>query len=79
VSQPTITEEWRKIPGYSEIYEVSNFGEVRSWSHLARGNNLKITVGNDGFPEVRVCCSDGKRRWRWVHALVALAFPEEES
>ncbi|GLP71745.1 hypothetical protein TUSST3_83640 [Streptomyces sp. TUS-ST3] len=74
-----ITEEWRRIPGYGTRYEVSNFGEVRSWGPIAKGRKLVTKTGRDGFPRVRMMCSDGKIRSRLVHVLVANAFPEEES
>ncbi|MGW7356632.1 NUMOD4 domain-containing protein [Streptomyces sp. NPDC054802] len=80
MNQPVITEEWRKVPGFRPIYEVSNFGEVRSNSPVARGQLLKPK--NDkfsGFPQVRITDRRGKRRWCPVHELVARAFPEEES
>lgn len=73
-----ITEEWRRIPGYDAQYEVSNFGEVRSWGPRAKGRTLALRSSRDGFPRVRVFCPDGKMRPRMVHLLVALAFPEEE-
>ncbi|MFE0793436.1 NUMOD4 domain-containing protein [Streptomyces mutabilis] len=78
MSQPVITEEWRKIPGFLTHYEVSNYGEVRSWGPVARGRTLATTADRDGFPMVRLRV-DGRMRWRRVHKLVALAFPEEES
>lgn len=78
MSQPVITEEWRKIPGFDLIYEVSNFGEVRSWGSIARGRTLKTRKDRDGFPTVRLMCWDGRMRVRRVHLLVAKAFPEEE-
>ncbi|WP_142231751.1 NUMOD4 domain-containing protein [Streptomyces calvus] len=80
MSQPVITEEWRKIPGFKPIYEVSNFGEVRSWGHLAQGRTLNVRLHSvTGLPEVRVA-RKGQRgcRAEYVHKLVALAFPEEE-
>ncbi|WP_186778520.1 NUMOD4 domain-containing protein [Streptomyces salinarius] len=74
-----MTEEWRKIPGYDTQYEVSNFGEVRSWGPVARGRKLTTRHDRDGFPTVRLWCADGKMRNRLIHLLVARAFPEEGS
>jgi hypothetical protein len=80
MSQPVITEEWRKIPGFRAIYRVSNFGEVRSNSNVARGKTLKSKPDKfSGFPQVRVVDSQGQKRWWPVHELVAKAFPEDES
>ncbi|MFI2634736.1 NUMOD4 domain-containing protein [Streptomyces collinus] len=81
MSQPVITEQWRKIPGFKEIYEVSNLGEVRSWGQLAKGRVLSARPHSvTGLPEVKVV-RDGakKRRAEYVHILVARAFPEEET
>lgn len=80
MNQAVITEEWRKVPGFKPIYEVSNFGEVRSKSDVARGQKLKPRADKfSGLPLVRVMGQDGKRRWCPVHVMVAKAFPEEES
>ncbi|MFJ5280334.1 NUMOD4 domain-containing protein [Streptomyces parvulus] len=73
-----MTEEWRKIPGFKPIYEVSNFGEVRSKSEVARGQKLKPRAEKfSGFPQVRLSDTLGRRRFFFVHVLVAKAFPEE--
>ncbi|MFM9603578.1 NUMOD4 domain-containing protein [Streptomyces turgidiscabies] len=74
-----ITEEWRKIPGYSPMYEVSSWGQVRSNGTVAKGRTLKARIHKfTGFPQVHLYKS-GQRSWRYVHLLVAAAFPEEES
>lgn len=46
-SQPTLfdLEEWRPIPGYEGLYEVSAHGQVRSLD--------RIIVGSDGVPQRR--------------------------
>ncbi|MFD4124521.1 NUMOD4 domain-containing protein [Streptomyces globisporus] len=75
-----ITEEWRKIPGFRPFYEVSNFGEVRSKSHVAKGEKLSQRPERfSGFPQVKISGWNGRRRYFLVHELVAKAFPEEES
>ena len=35
---------WRPIPGYGGMYEISNFGEIRSWWQM--GGNRKQTRAN---------------------------------
>jgi len=71
-------EEWRKIEGFPQIYEVSNFGEVRSWSHMKGGGTLRQKHNRDGYPMVRLPSRAGKVLWFAVHKLVTEAFPEEE-
>ncbi len=50
----TIEEEWRAIPSYEDIYEVSNLGRVRSLDrldcagHKRRGRILKLYWANNG-------------------------------
>ncbi|MFG2358056.1 NUMOD4 domain-containing protein [Streptomyces sp. NPDC048521] len=79
MSQPVITEEWRKIPGFPSIYEVSNFGEVRSWGFVAKGRTLKTTPDRfSGYPKVQLYSEGGKLIRISVHKLVELAFPEGE-
>ncbi|MEU9187571.1 NUMOD4 domain-containing protein [Streptomyces sp. NPDC048484] len=74
-----ITEEWRKIPDLPPMYEVSSWGQVRSFGPLAKGRTLKLRTHRfTGFPQVKLY--EGKKHyWRYVHLLVAAAFPEEES
>lgn len=74
-------EEWRKINGFEDLYEVSNLGRVKA---------LERYVMNNGGPQHRaekilrahasrnhlqvVLCKDGKTYPRFVHRLVAEAF-----
>ena len=71
-------EEFRSIPGYEGLYEVSNFGNVKSL-----GNNrtrkekiLKpVLVGLIGWQYYSVTlCKDGKSRHLNIHILVVMAF-----
>ncbi|MET7828506.1 NUMOD4 domain-containing protein [Streptomyces sp. NPDC005386] len=79
MSQRVITEEWRKIPGFSPVYEVSNFGEVRSLGPRAKGRVLRQRVHRfSGLPQIALY-ERKQKVWRNVHELVAAAFPEEES
>lgn len=67
--------EWRAIPGYEGLYEVSSSGEVRS----AR-NSTNSRAGVLLKPQRRAkylgvtLCKDGRRTSHCVHRLVALAF-----
>ena len=73
-------EEWRAVPGYEGLYEVSNMGRVRSLDgevvtkrgvrKKKAGVILRPVIGKKGYCVVGL----GKgNRW-YVHRLVAVAF-----
>ena len=76
-------EQWKNLQfiGWPE-YEVSNFGRVRSRKN-GRGSRkkkmvdgyfiLKPFVSKLGYPQV-IFLRDRKRKYQYVHRLVALAF-----
>jgi hypothetical protein len=73
--------EWRAIPGYEGLYEVSSGGEVRSLERLSiRGVRVKPRVmrlqpnPRGGHLQVDLHDQEGKRRMAKVHQLVMLAF-----
>lgn len=61
-------EEFRDIPGYEGLYEVSNLGRVRR-----NGKILKLTKNAKGYLMLNLC-KNGIVRKFLVHRLVALAF-----
>lgn len=62
-------EEWRDIKGYEGLYQVSNFGKVRSDK-----GNLKAQFKNrQGYFRVQLY-KNNKGKHFSVHRLVALAF-----
>ncbi|MBN7403236.1 NUMOD4 domain-containing protein [Mycobacteroides abscessus] len=74
-------EEWRPVIGW-DGYEVSNYGNVRSYRKPGRGNLYveprprKLVEDSDGY--LRLVLSNGPRRkFRGVHQLVAEAFLAE--
>lgn len=77
------SEEWRPIPGFEGLYEVSSEGRVRSLDRICLGRDgreelhhggvLTPQVLKNGYLEVTPC-KDGKRKHRTVHSLVAEAF-----
>tara|TARA_R110002074_G_scaffold46167_1_gene119065 strand:- start:198 stop:698 length:501 start_codon:yes stop_codon:yes gene_type:complete len=72
-------EEFRDVPNYEGIYQVSNLGRVKS---LARKDSmgrtvdekiLKPRINKGGYLRLGLN-KDGKRKMRTVHQLVAMAF-----
>ena len=63
-------EEFRDIPGYEGMYEVSNLGRVKN---VETGRILKPGKDRYGYLKV-VLCKNGTRKTIKVHRLVALTF-----
>ena len=63
-------EIWRDIIGYENLYQVSNWGRVRS---LKSGKILRPAKNSKGYLRVGLY-KDGKRKNYKVHRLVAEAF-----
>lgn len=66
-------EEWRDVRGYEGMYEVSNYGRVRS---LPRGNTkggILAERNNHGYVSVHLA-NHGSQAYPRVHRLVAEAF-----
>lgn len=77
-----ISEEWRAIPGYEGMYEVSNCGRVRSLDRVTQASNrrlnrkgkvLSTNPDTHGYLQCRLW-KDGKGKAAWVHRLVLEAF-----
>lgn len=75
-------EEWRAIPGYEHLYEVSSQGNVRSIDrevlrngvpNSIRGRHLKPRAMRTGYLRVSLCSGGGIRDW-YIHRIVAAAF-----
>lgn len=78
-------EVWRWIKGYENMYQISNFGKVRSvdrfvycevspnkLQHVA-GKTLKIKTDKKGYSVVYLS-KDGKQKVGKIHRLVAQMF-----
>jgi hypothetical protein len=76
-------EDWRPVPGFEGLYEISASGDVRTIARiLRRRNGRKYTVApllrkpvpnRYGYLGVRLS-KDGATFPKEIHALVALAF-----
>lgn len=78
----TTTEEWRDVPGFEGMYEVSSHGRVRSKRRLLTRRNgspyiakskIKVPYVFRGYLRVALW-RDGKNKALFVHRLVLLAF-----
>lgn len=67
-------EEWRDVPGYGGLYQVSNKGKIKS---LIRNKLMTNYLRDDGYYQI-VLRKDGKRKRFFVHTLVASAFLKNE-
>ena len=70
-----LVEEWRPVVGYEGLYEVSDWGNVRSlnYNHTKKINLLRKVNGKDGYHIVGLH-KDKKQKEGKVHRLVAEAF-----
>ncbi len=72
-------EIWKPIKNYEGIYEVSNFGMVRSLDRISsngkrvKAKHLKLCAKSDGYIVVGLY-KNGRQKTSYVHKLVADAF-----
>lgn len=79
--EPGVTEQWRDVPGYEGLYQVSSNGDVRRWYKRSKKWGTVKQVGNRGYNNKHFCVNlykDGKRGQTTVLRLVALAFFPEQ-
>jgi hypothetical protein len=78
-------EVWKDIPGYEGIYQVSSWGNVKSFDryassrggfqHLHKGRMLKINYKGD-YPQICLSKNNQKKTYR-IHILVDKLFNED--
>lgn len=78
-----MSEEWKDIKGYEGLYQVSNWGRVRSLDRAFRdkrngrkvykGKILKQHIRKDGYHELSLC-NAGVQKTVKVHQLVLETF-----
>lgn len=67
-------EEWKDVPGYEGLYQVSNHGRVKSTPRrTTKGGILKTKVDSHGYAEVTLSRENVQRSVR-VHRIVAEVF-----
>lgn len=70
-----MTEIWKDIKGYENLYQVSNLGNVKSLFRYKK--ILKKLVDKDGYLYVRIY-KNKKSKHCLIHRLVAQAFIKKE-
>lgn len=73
-------EEWKNIKGYENLYQVSNYGRIKSLKKHSIFNNrtyptkiLKCHINTKKYLDVELCKFNKSHRYR-IHRLVAEAF-----
>lgn len=67
-------EVWKPIRGYLGLYEISNYGRVKSLANSKSRKTKYLQLKNkDGYLFANLH-SNGSRKWFAVHRLVAIAF-----
>lgn len=62
--------EWRDIPGYEDVYQVSNDGRV---CRMRNGQEKQPVLHHSGFLGLTLC-KNGQYKYFMIHRLVAMAF-----
>lgn len=68
-----IEEIWRDILEYEGIYQISNFGKVKSFARYKIGKLIYLKEDKYGYYTVQLH-NNKIRKWVLVHRLVATAF-----
>lgn len=78
-----LNETWTDIKGYEGLYQVSNYGRVKSFDKLrSAGNGVRLIPGrllkpakvSSGYLAVRLYDHNHNSKMRLIHRLVAIAF-----
>lgn len=71
--------EWRPVVGYEDIYQVSEFGDVKRikpdrHDTKAKGKPMKVTIEKWGYAAIELAHPENPPKYWKVHRLVAFAF-----
>lgn len=65
-------EIWKDILNYEGYYQISNYGNIKSFHNYRKGSILKPRL-KKGYYQIGLR-KEGKRKWYAIHRLVAQAF-----
>ena len=74
-----LQEEWKAVVGYENLYEISNFGRVKSLNRLdSMGRVVEETIkayhiNTTGYPAITLN-KEGKKKTKMIHQLVVQSF-----
>lgn len=80
LEKTTYSEQWKDVPGFGGIYQVSTCGRVRSvprrvWNYTKPGRYLSQSKKENDYLQLTLTSPDGCRHPHvYVHRLVAEAF-----
>ena len=66
-------EIWKDVQGYNGDYQVSQYGEIRSFKKKSKGKKLKRQITRNGYCLLGLC-NNSIVKFKYIHRLVALAF-----
>ncbi len=66
-------EEWREISGYEGLYQVSDYGNIKSFQKNPNGQITRSTISKVGYSSIALYNNSVFKRF-YVHRLVAKAF-----
>lgn len=72
-----VGENWRAVPGYEGVYEVSDRGRVRVLDRVIRfkkREKILHPASVAGYPAITLTAHTGTRRQAFIHRLVAAEF-----
>lgn len=65
---------WEKVKNYEDLYEVNEFGEIRSIKRLGTsGGLIKPTTDKNGYQKISLC-KNGIQKTMSVHRVVYYSF-----
>lgn len=71
-------EIWKDIKGYEGLYQISNFGRVKSLKRMMKNRKCEEIIKKPSITNKRYyklpLCKYGKNKYFFIHRLVAQAF-----
>lgn len=68
-------EIWLDVIDYEGLYQISNFGQVKSFIKYKNGKILKVGLRTDGYFQVNLYKNNEMKTFL-IHRLVCLSFLE---